>query len=117
MLNVQRQIDDSTTIELGYLGTGGHKLERLVLWNQAVERAGSEDFSSIVSRRPWGDVYGLIQTSDNVVNSSYHAASLKLQRRFTGGLTYLVGYTWGKSIDGGSGIRVRGGEEEQAASA
>ena len=115
MLNVQRQIDNATTLELGYLGTGGHKLERLVLWNQAVHRTGPDDFSSIVSRRPWGDSYGLIQTSDNVVNSNYHAGSLKLRRRFSGGLTYLAGYTWGKSIDNGSGIRVRGGEEEQAA--
>ncbi|MCP5113032.1 MAG: TonB-dependent receptor [bacterium] len=115
MFNVQQQLDDNTTLEAGYLGTGGHKLERLVLWNQAVHRAGSDDASSIVSRRPWGDSYGLIQTSDNVVNSNYHAASFKLRRRSSGGLTYLVGYTWGKSIDGGSGIRVRGGEEEQAA--
>ena len=115
MLNVQRQLDDATTLELGYLGTGGHKLERLVLWNQAVHRANADDFSSIVSRRPWGDAYGLIQTSDNVVNSNYHAGSVKLRRRFAQGLTYLAGYTWSKSIDGGSGIRVRGGEEEQAA--
>ena len=115
MFNVQRQLDDATTLEVGYLGTGGHKLERLVLWNQAVHRAGPDDFSSVVDRRPWGDEYGLIQTSNGVVSSSYNAGNLKLRRRFSGGLTYLVGYTWSKSMDNGSGIRVRGGEEEQAA--
>lgn len=115
LLNVQRQLNDSTTLEVGYLGTGGHKLERLVLWNQAVHRADADDFSTIESRRPWGQAYGLIQTSDNVVNSTYHAGSLKIRRRFAKGFTYLAGYTWSKSIDGGSGIRVRGGEEEQAA--
>jgi len=114
MFDVQRQIDGDTTLEAGYLGTGGRKLERLVLWNQAVHRFGQDDFSTIEQRRPWGDAYGLIQTNDNVVSSTYHAFNLKLRRRFSKGLTFLTGYTWSKSIDNGSGVRVRGGDNEQA---
>jgi hypothetical protein len=32
----------------------------------------------------------------------YHAATLKLQRNFSAGLTYLVSYTFSKAIDTGS---------------
>ena len=114
MFDVQRQIDGDTTLELGYLGTGGHKLERLMLWNHSVHRFAADDFSSVEQRRPWGQAYGLIQTNDNLVNSAYHGFNVKLRRRFSRGLTYLLGYTWSKSIDNGSGIRVRGGDNEQA---
>src|SRR5207245_313301 len=40
-------------------------------------------------------------------DAGYHALSAKLQQRFTRGLTYLVGYTWSKSIDSGSAILVK----------
>jgi hypothetical protein len=45
---------------------------------------------------------------DNVVNSNYNAASIKVQRSFARGLTYLSGFTYGKAIDNGSGIRPYG---------
>src|SRR5262249_24616252 len=38
--------------------------------------------------------------------ANYNALSVKLQRRFSKGLTYLFGYTWSRSIDYGSAIRV-----------
>ena len=39
------------------------------------------------------------------MNSNYNALSLKATRRSSAGFTYLVGYTYGKSIDEGSGPR------------
>ena len=72
---------------------------------------GRDDFRSIDQRRPW-PAYGLILTNDGTVNSNYHALDIKMNRRFSGGLTYLVGFTWSKAIDNGSGVRVRGGDDE-----
>ena len=43
-------------------------------------------------------------------NSNYHALSAKLTQRFSKGLTYMLGYTWSKAIDGGSGIRTNSGD-------
>jgi len=37
--------------------------------------------------------------------ANYHSLRIKAQRRFGGGLTYLIGYTWSKSMDTASGIR------------
>ncbi len=40
----------------------------------------------------------------NMGDSSYHAATIKLQKRFTKGLSLLTHYTWSKSMDiGGTG--------------
>src|SRR3989442_13049228 len=49
---------------------------------------------------------------DSAANSNYRALSARLQQRFTRGLTYLVGYTWSKSIDSGSAIRNNTGDNQ-----
>ena len=47
---------------------------------------------------------------DGSSNSNYHAISAKLTQRFNKGLTYLVGFTWSKAIDGGSALRTNYGD-------
>ncbi|HYZ84143.1 MAG TPA: carboxypeptidase regulatory-like domain-containing protein [Bryobacteraceae bacterium] len=110
LFNVQRQVSSDTVVEVGYQGNAGHKLERLRFWNQAVMRTGPQDTRTPAQRRPWGSSYAEIQMVDNTVTSNYHALSLKLQRRFAQGLTYLAGFTWSKAIDNGSGIRPNGSD-------
>ena len=44
----------------------------------------------------------------SVGQSYYHALAVKLTRRLANNLQGLVSYTWSKSIDNGSGIRVLG---------
>jgi len=39
------------------------------------------------------------------VNSNYNALILRLERRFSGGLALVAGYTFGKSIDTASGLQ------------
>ncbi len=107
MFDVQRRLTDSLMIEAGYRGAAGHKLERLRSFNQAVDRIGPGDRSSLLSRRPWPE-YGTVQEVDGVVNSNYHAFDIKAESRFSRGATFLVNYTWSKAIDSGSAIRTGG---------
>jgi len=109
VFNVQRQLTNDTVIEVGYQGSSGHKLERFRNYNEPVLRTGPNDARSITQRRPW-PAFTSVFMVDGVSNSNYNALSVKLQRRFSQGLTYLVGYTWAKSIDDGSGIRNREGD-------
>jgi hypothetical protein len=109
MFNVQRQISENVAFEAGYMGNSGHKLERLRAYNEAILRSGPTDSRSLLQRTPW-PAYGRIQQVDNSVNSNYNALNLKIQQRFSKGLTYLVGYTWSKAIDNGSAIRTNGGD-------
>lgn len=109
MFNVQRQVTDNIALEVGYMGNGGRKLERLRAYNEAVYRTGPSDARSLSQRTPW-PAYGRIQQVDNSVVSNYNALNLKLQQRFSKGLTYLIGYTWSKAIDNGSAIRTNNGD-------
>jgi outer membrane receptor protein involved in Fe transport len=110
LFNVQRQIGDDTSLEIGYMGNNGHKLQRLMLYNQPINRRGPNDFSTRTQRTPW-PAYGLIQTVAGTVNSNYNAFNIKLRQRFAHGLTYLAGFTWSKAIDAGSAVRAQDGDE------
>jgi hypothetical protein len=111
LLNVQRQVTDTLMVEVGYSGNQGRKLQRMYGFNTPVERADPTDLSSLDNRRPWGgDVYGRIQTIANVSNSNYNALAFKVRQRHASGLTYLLGYTWARAIDQGSGIRTNSGD-------
>lgn len=109
LFNIQRRLTENIGLEIGYQGNAGHKLERQRNYNQAVLKTGPTDARTIAQRRPW-PVHDRIQIVDGSVNSNYNALSAKLQQRFSKGITYLVGYTWSKSIDGGSAIRTNSGD-------
>ena len=101
-LNIQRQLTNSLVAEIGYLGSQGHRLERLYYLNQPVPGT-----TSVAARAPFPEL-GIIQEVGNVVDSNYNSLAAKLTRRLSGGLTFLAGYTFSKSIDDGSGVRTIG---------
>jgi Carboxypeptidase regulatory-like domain/TonB dependent receptor len=105
-LNVQRQLSNSTALEVGYLGSQGHRLQRFsYLANQPL--LGPQP---LAQRWPFPE-FGLIQGVVNSGASNYHSVSAKLTRRYANGLTILSGYTFSKSIDNGSGVRTLGSDQ------
>jgi hypothetical protein len=101
-LNIQRQLGKNTALEIGYLGSQGHRLERIQYFNQPTPGPGST-----ASRSPWPE-FGFVQEVIGLVNSNYNSLAMKLTRRMSSGFTYLLGYTYSKSIDDGSGERIIG---------
>src|SRR5262245_43612883 len=101
VLNVQRELGGDTALEVGYIGSVSRKLEILRSFNDAIPSATG----SIASRTPYPEL-GRFQEVDGSSKANYNSLSVKLQRRFSKGLTYLFGYTWSRSIDYGSAIRV-----------
>ena len=63
----------------------------------------------IINRYPYPN-FGRIQLVDNAANGNYNAGSIKLTRRFAKGYSVLSSYTYAKSIDSSSGIRVQGAD-------
>ncbi len=105
LLNVQRELGGDTALELGYIGSVSRKLESLRSFNDAIPGPTG----TVASRSPYPEL-GRIQEVDGSSKANYNALSVKLQRRFSRGLTYLFGYTWSRSIDYGSAIRVHGSD-------
>jgi hypothetical protein len=102
LFNVQRELGNSTVVELGYLGSISRKLESLRAVNEAIPGT----VGSVQNRSPYPN-FGRIQLVDNGANAEYNSATIKLTKRFTGGFSVLSSYTYARSVDDSSGIRVQ----------
>jgi hypothetical protein len=89
-----------TLVSAAYVGNKANHLPNLIRPNQPVPGTGSTQ-----SRRLWQD-WGTLFRAGYDANSTYHSGQLKVQRPFTNGLTFLMGYTWGKAIDDSGGTFV-----------
>ncbi|PYS09350.1 MAG: hypothetical protein DMG17_27125 [Acidobacteria bacterium] len=103
MLNIQRQFGPNWALETGYLGSESHHLYGFKNANQAVPGATG----NVSQRLPFPN-YGVIQFVDDGFNAVYNSGSVKVTRRFSQGLSLTSSYTYSKSIDNSSGIRVQG---------
>src|SRR5262249_28785551 len=113
LLNVQRQLGSNWVAEVGYLGSMSRHLYGFRDANQPLP--GSTSLASRTpfaqrdaSGQPIGQQFGVIQLVNDGANSLYNAASVKLTKRFGAGLSLISTYTFAKSIDNTSGIRVQG---------
>lgn len=113
-LNVQRELTNSTVLEIGYAGSKGNKLTRRRNVNQAI--AGSDlgqgtdisGWAPTAARRP-DPRFGNIGWLEDSASSNYHSFQESLDRRFANGISFLQAYTWSKSIDDNSGSSGLGG--------
>jgi hypothetical protein len=106
ILNVQRALGRSTTLEVGYSGSQSRKLA--YLYNAGQPVPGTD---KIVNRLPYPEWAGAgIQylTADGVAN--YNGFGAKLSQRFGTNLTTLFSYTFSKSLDDSSAIRGPGND-------
>jgi hypothetical protein len=97
-LSLEHLLSPTTVVSVSYAGTAAHKLPRRGLQNQGVPNLPGE-------RRGYHPQPGsnqFIRATD--VNSNYHALIARFERRFTKGLSFVAGYTVGKSIDTASGL-------------
>jgi len=103
LLNIQRQFGSNWAIETGYLGSESHHLYGFFNANQAVPGTTG----NLSSRLPY-PTFGVIQLVADGFNAVYNSGSLRVTRRFSQGLSFTSSYTFSKSIDNSSGIRVQG---------
>lgn len=109
MMNVQRELPMGTAFEVGYLGSVSHRLESLRSVNEAIPADPRVDSRSVFLRSPFPN-FGRIQLVDNGGNGNYNSLGAKLTKRYSNGMTYLMSYTWSKSIDTATAIRNLGGD-------
>jgi hypothetical protein len=83
-LEVQHELPAKLTATVGYQGSAGHKLIRLV--NQNYLQQGNPAFFAVYFTTP-------------DVNSNFHSLNANLVRRFTNGFQMQANYRFSKSID------------------
>ena len=104
-LGVQRELGGELSAEATYFGSAGVHLRRLMSYNNPEP----SQLANSNLARPYPK-FGSIQVMSAPGHSSYHALYLKLQRRFSRGVTFLSSFSYAKSIDNGSGIRTTDGD-------
>lgn len=94
---VQRQLAQSTALDVSYVGTRGLHLYRTRMINTPL----SPGTGAIDPRRPYyGLVPGIqeIDSRESTGDSYYNSMQAKLTKRLSDGLQALVSYTWARSI-------------------
>jgi len=99
VLNVQRAIGKSTTLEAGYNGSQSRKVNNLT--NQNAPLPGITAFAT---RAPYPEYAGIQYLMAEGIGN-YNGLGMKLSQRFGSNLTTLFSYTWSKALDDGSAIR------------
>jgi len=80
-------------LDLSYTGSNAVKLLQSRTENQAIPGPGP-----VQPRRP-NPKYTQLTWDDNGPPSNYNGLSIKLQKRFSAGLSFLTSYTWSHNLD------------------
>ena len=104
-LNIQYEFRPNFLLEVGYVGTLGRKLLQFRELNQPIFIPGTDQNGNPLStlankeaRRPFAN-FSTIAQSTTYGSSNYNSLQVSVQKRFSGGNTFLAGYTFSKSID------------------
>jgi len=92
-LNLQHQLTGSLALEIGYIGSVGHKLDRILRGNQRIAGRGDPN-----PPRPFPQLGDFILFGGGG-NSHYEALALKAEQRFAKGFSFVASYTFSRSID------------------
>lgn len=119
LLNIQRQVGQDWSFEVGYQGAVSRHLYGFINANQPTPYGYfGGGATSVASRLPFyvglgangqPAQYGLQYVHDQG-SGNYNAFSVKGTRRFSNGFNVISSYTWGKSLDNTSGIRNQGND-------
>jgi Carboxypeptidase regulatory-like domain len=104
-LGFQRELPGSISAEVTYFGSSGVHLRRLQTYNNTEPSALANTNLS----RPFPNLGGM-QVMNAPSHSKYNALYIKTQKRFSQGISFLSSFSYGKSIDNGSGIRTSVGD-------
>ena len=138
-LNIQRSFGADWLFQIGYVGTTGVKLPRLIEGNPAAYVPGIDtnpadcfpasscpisNDNNVIQRRlysgctiasPNNCVYGSVGEIAGMADSSYNALQTSLRKRFSYGVSLLASYSWSHSIDDVSSFNITGSASQPVA--
>ncbi len=99
-VSIQKQLPGNIMWEVNYVGNTGRQLYASSEGNQPVPGPGSQN-----DRRPHGQhTRARIIRTDPRATSTYHGVSTRLEKRLSGGLSFLVAFTHGRPLDTASNL-------------
>jgi hypothetical protein len=99
-LTIERALPAGIIAKAGYVGKLAHNLLRMEQKNPAVYIPGRSTTANTDSRRIlMPGIYTSFREVTTSSNAAYHSLQLSVNRRFSGGLTWMLSYTLGKLLD------------------
>jgi hypothetical protein len=96
-LSVQQEVWNNLLVEVGYMGSHGIHNSMDINYNQA--RLDSPGVTtSIASRMPYPSLSSTMINCVHAAISTYNAGYLRVERRLSGGLSFISAYTWAKTM-------------------
>jgi hypothetical protein len=92
-LYVERSLGQNFVVKAGYVGNHDVGLRRSVANNAPPPGPGA-----VQGRRPFQNISSIDMRATNGP-STYHGLELEVQKRYSGGLSFLSSYTWSKTLD------------------
>jgi hypothetical protein len=94
--DVQRELPSGVVLDVSYLGTKGTHLP--LTWD--INQPATPGAAALQSRRPYPQ-WGNITWVSSGGNSNYNSLAVRLEKRYSNGLSALASYTWSHSLDDG----------------
>jgi hypothetical protein len=110
-LSLQQQVMDNTVLEMAYIGSQSHHLQRNGEWNPATPISPGVFPAVFNQNNRINPNFASLTVARFDVNANYNALQIALKRKGASGLQYQVAYTYAKSIDEKSTLA--GGESRQ----
>ncbi len=105
-LGVERRVLAAMAVELTYAGSAGKHLVYCYNPNEVQPGIGSQESRRLL--QPLNRLNNMVQC-DPRNRSTFHSGQLKVTQRFSGGLQFLLSYTYGKTLDYGGSAASGGG--------
>lgn len=100
-LGLEQALSSTIGLEMTYFGSKGTRLP--IEYNVNSAPPNTLSTAAAQATRPYPG-YLNINYYDTASNSEYDSLQVALRKSYSQGVTFLMAYTWGKSIDGFSGI-------------
>jgi hypothetical protein len=96
-LSTQYQLPGETVLEVGYAGSNGTKQYLFFNANQASPSDNASD--PLAPRRPFPALDNSIAEIQSAGRSNYNSLQVRVEKRFSHGLSFLAAWTWAHSLD------------------
>jgi Carboxypeptidase regulatory-like domain len=118
-LTIQRQVNSTTVVTLGYVGSAGRHESVALPVNIATNTApcSAEPLTCNASSQATifpndfklpANIYGPIDTIFSIGNSNYNSFQASVNKHLSHGLQFTAAYTWAHSLDDASGFENSG---------